>query len=469
MLVLLTVFIHLLSYQVNAYGNGWCHSFWGLDIPEVDYIYPSGELAWSKLEPEEGKYNFTIIDNMVSQVRAARKKLHIQLMVTNPQIQSDGFQAIPQWAINKGMHVYYVTDSEGKKWPIMPIQWDPIYLDLHEKFWKAFAARYEKPEYYDVIEAVVMQSGGYYGESVLPAVKGVDAGDEADALDPNNIFVKELARVFLGSEDRSPEIARRFVDGNHWEFDDYYIKAVQKIIDVYGSSLSHYPFALQLGFGMTGQGRVMDESIEYGLSKYGSHMWLRLAWWGSFSGEGTDDPNVTDHWARYQDRTVLVYEMGHPAWWCAAEGGNTKGGCYECCQWDTRKQTHKHNTYNINMAINSGVVATCLQGMYFTEPNKYQINIPELKSRLISNVNKKINLLKISPIPTSHQVYNTPTPSTIIKTDINNDGKTTMLDYYYVVFAKTGAIIHSSMNADLNKDNQINNLDISLVKKEIKK
>ena len=460
LLMLLTLFTHTSSYQVNAYGVGWCHSFGGSNNPKVKYIYPAGEFAWKALEPSEGKYDFSAIDNMIEKARSAKKKLHIQLYGSNPDAKYNKFVLIPQWAIDKGMRVHYVEDNEGNKYPASPIQWDPIYLDLHEKLIKAFAAKYEKPEYYDVIEAVVMQSGGNWGEMTLPAKNGAETGEKADALDPNNFFVKEMARVFLGSENKSGEIAKQDSAGN-WVFDNYYIKSVQNIIDIYARSLSHYPFALQLGFSLTGQRRVATEAIEYGLSKYGSHMWIRYAWWGSF-GAGDSNPNAQDYWGRYQDRTVTVAEVGHPAWWCAAEGGYTKGGCYECCQWDTKAEAIVHNQNFINTAINSGIIATCMQGNIIEDTNKYPVDFTDLQKRIDENVNKKASLLNITPLPTS-QTTPTLIPIPTINPDVNNDGKITLMDYYYVVYAKAGGVVNSLINPDVNTDGKIDQKDLDAI------
>jgi hypothetical protein len=310
---------------------------------------------------------------------------------------------VPQWAIDKGMHV--VTSSGGL--PTMPIQWDPLYMQYHEKLLKAFAARYEKPEYYDVIEAVVMQSGGNWGEMALPVKNAADKGADADALNPDNLFVREIARVFLGSEDRAGEIARK--EGNRWIFDDYFIRAVNNITDLYARSLTHYPFAIQLGYGLTWQQRVGQEPVEYGISHYGSRMWIRSAAWGSFD-MGNSDPNAQDFWGRYQDRTVLAYEVGHPSWWCAAEGGNQKGGCYDCCQWDTKAEADRHNSNYINLALNSGAVAVCLQREFFDNPSKYNLDFSRLSSGLLENARKRSNLL--SDIPPSPSPTRTPRPIT---------------------------------------------------------
>ncbi len=395
----------LFASHVQAYGVGWCHYFGGANDPHVQYIYPGSSLTWAKVEPRQGQYDFTALDSMIVQARSAGKRLHVQFLVSNPNIDTDHLAVVPQWAVDSGMHV--VTTSRGAV--TMPIQWDPLYVRYHESLLRAFAARYDKSEYTDVIESVVMQSGGNWGEMALPVTHAANQPG-ADVLDPENYFVQEIARVYLGSESRSSEIARKV--GNNYVFDDYYIRAVKELIDVYARSITRYPFALQLGNGISWQARVAEEPVAYGVGRYGSRMWIRSAGWGSF-GMGSDDPATQDTWGRYQDRTVMSYEPGHPSWWCAAEGGYTKGGCFDCCQWATRAEADRHNTNFINMAINSGAVTTCFQSVFFTNPTKYRIDFQSLATRLQSNVERKSHLLAGS-VPTSPPTppprVSTPTP-----------------------------------------------------------
>lgn len=394
--------------SVHAYGVGWCHYFGGADNPSVEYIYPGSSLTWAKVEPAQGRYDFSALDSMIQQARAVGKKLHVQFLVSNPNIDSDRMAVVPQWAVDSGMHV--VTSSGGAV--KMPIQWDPLYMRYHEDLLRAFAQRYEKPEYYDVIETVIMQSGGNWGEMALP-VKNAASLPNADVLDPANYFVQEIARVYLGSESRSGEVARKV--GNNFVFDDYFIRAVNELIDLYARTLTHYPFAIQLGNGLSWQQRVAQEPVEYGLSRYGSRMWLRSAAWGSFNA-GNSDPQTQDFWGRYQDRTVLAYEPGHPSWWCGADAGYTKGGCYDCCQWNTKAEADQHNTNYINMAINSGAVASCFQSVFFTNSAKYNIDFGRLSAGLQANVQRRSHLLNgvvptQRPQPTPQTATRTPTPT----------------------------------------------------------
>ncbi len=408
---------------VHAYGVGWCHYFGGADNPNVEYIYPGSSLTWAKVEPARGRYDFSALDSMIQQARAAGKRLHVQFLVSNPNIDTDRMAVVPQWAVDSGMHV--VTSSGGAA--TMPIQWDPLYMRYHEDLLKAFAQRYEKPEYYDVIEAVVMQSGGNWGEMALPVKKAANLPD-ADVLNPNNYFVQEIARVYLGSESRSGEIARKI--GNNFIFDDYYIRAVNDLISLYARALSHYPFAIQLGNGLSWQQRVAQEPVEYGLSHYGSRMWIRSAAWGSFNA-GNSDPQAQDFWGRYQDRTVLAYEAGHPSWWCGADAGYTKGGCYDCCQWSTKAEADRHNANFINTAVNSGAVAACFQSVFFTNSSKYNIDFGRLSAGLRANVEERANLL--NNVVTTQRPQSTPQLATPTPTEGVRPNPTLSTGSFYII------------------------------------
>jgi len=429
--------------QVNALGIGQCYIADNFNNPNIHWAYPGVEVSWNALEPREGEYNFTNIDKIITNARASKKKVWIMIPVTN-SVSPDTWPTVPQWTIDKGMHAL----NRGT-----PIQWDPLYLEYHEKLLKAFAAKYEKPEYYDVIEAIIMQAGGDFGEMTLKykycyGDPNKKEGEKDDALDPDNIYVKEMARVYLGSENRSNEIAQ-LKDGK-LVFDDYFIKSVKKIIDIYGRTFSHYPFVLPNGFGLSCQPRVLREVADYGVGQYHNHMWLRTAGWGSWTGLGNGDPNEVDSFfLSYETRTAVNFEVGHPSYWCAAEDGFVKAGCMDCCQWDTHAQAVLHNTNAINIAINSGAESVCLYPEFFTNPKKYPIDMTILQTRLEGNYRPEI--LDITPLPT-HLPTQTPIPT------INYKQITKSTYYYYVLKSNSGQI-PTLINLDFNYDGHVNTQD----------
>ncbi|MCL4374612.1 beta-galactosidase, partial [Patescibacteria group bacterium] len=369
------------STSTHGSGIGECHTLANVSNANVQWTYPSSELFWSRLEPQEGKYDFSSVDQQIAAARAQHKKIWLQVLVSNPDSPSQ-YPSVPQWAIDKGMRVY----NQG-----VPVQWDPQYLAYHEKILQALAQRYEKPEYADVIEAVLIQGGGNYGEMYLGPKycygdSNIPSGAVADVLDPNNFWVKEMARTVLGSPDRSGEIAK--INNSQLVFDNDYIQAVKNIVDIYGRSFHTYPFVIQVGTGLSCQARVQEEVARYGVDKYGYRFWLKANFWGSFTGLGTGDANVIDpFFSQYRGRTVITYEVGHPSFFCAAGDGYQTGGCADCCRWNTHEEAVRHNANAINLAINSGATAICFQSDFFNQPSKYPVDMNQLQARLVANAN----------------------------------------------------------------------------------
>jgi len=460
-ILFLGFFLFLVSnyYIVFALGVGECHSPGNINNPLVKWSYPSGEVHWSKLEPQKDQYNFKDMDDFLKKVKTAGKKAFIQVLVSNPD-SPETYPTVPQWVIDEGMHIL----NKG-----IPIQWDPIYLKYHEKILKAVADRYENSEYADTIEAVLIQGGGNYGEMTIGR-KYCYGEPNADVMDPTNIYVREMARVFLGSEDKASELTK--IEGGKIFFDTYFIKAVQNIIDIYARSFKKYPFVIQTGSGLSCQARVSKEVVDYGVAKYGNRFWMRNNGLGSFTGlgEGRDYDSLM---IPYKDKTIIGFELGHPSYWCASEGGKYPKGismANGACKWDTRDEAIKHNDFAIQYTLNTGATHICFQHAFFTERNKYPVDMEALQLKLEQNL--KSSLLGITPGPTvpiqNSIVTPSPTRNILDAADVNNDGEITTMDYYYVVFVKAGAVINSIMSADINKDSRVNDLDLSLIRTAIK-
>jgi len=103
-----------------------------------------------------------------------------------------------------------------------------------------------------------------------------------------------------------------------------------------------------------------------------------------------------------------------------------------------------------------------MQGNIIEDTNKYPVDFTDLQKRIDENVNKKASLLNITPLPTS-QTTPTLIPIPTINPDVNNDGKITLMDYYYVVYAKAGGVVNSLINPDVNTDGKIDQKDLDAI------
>jgi len=116
------------------------------DFPGLRTIYL--RLGWSFLEPEEGKFNWELIDTVINKWTA--KGYNISFRITCKETDNLIF-ATPEWVKKAGAKGSFREESRNKNWE--PDYGDPVFLARLENFHKVFAARYAgKPwlEYIDI-------------------------------------------------------------------------------------------------------------------------------------------------------------------------------------------------------------------------------------------------------------------------------------------------------------------------------
>lgn len=146
---------HLLDNGVNSYAIRDEAAF--RSFPGMDHLYL--RLAWSYLEPEEGRYDWHRIDEVVEKYVPLGYK--IAFRITSKETgtypgsvgqEQDGVQyATPAWVRQAGAKGTVVGGGRVKSWT--PVWDDPVYLEKLGNFQRAFAARYDgKPwvRYVDV-------------------------------------------------------------------------------------------------------------------------------------------------------------------------------------------------------------------------------------------------------------------------------------------------------------------------------
>jgi len=125
-----------------------------LDFPGMDHIYI--RLAWAYLEPQEGEFNWDIIDNIIN--KWTEKGLKISFRISCKETSTDRIEqqfATPKWVMEAGAKGDYYRRGKkvGPDGPWEPVFDDPVYLEKLENFLRAFAKRYDgKPglRYVDV-------------------------------------------------------------------------------------------------------------------------------------------------------------------------------------------------------------------------------------------------------------------------------------------------------------------------------
>jgi Beta-galactosidase len=134
-------------------------------LPELDnpLVYGlSWRFRWRTIEPEDGHYNWTPIDQAVGVTGKAGKKIMLRVVagINSPEwVYQSGAQAFDFSHTDLAHPRHYSANLR------MPIPWDEVYLKRWEEFIRAFGKRYNgNAQMY----SIQMAGGGHIGEMNLP-------------------------------------------------------------------------------------------------------------------------------------------------------------------------------------------------------------------------------------------------------------------------------------------------------------
>ena len=190
---------HLLDNGISTYAINDEQLF--RSFPGMDHLYL--RLAWSYLEPEEGKYDWHRIDEVVEKYVPLGYKIAFRISSKEtgsfPESvgqELDGVQyATPGWVMKAGAKGTISTVWNTKSWA--PDWDDSVYLEKLDNFQKAFAAKYDGQPWVSYID---IGSIGEWGEGhtsfstkIPPTVTEVKANI--------NIYLKHFKKSQLVSTD----------------------------------------------------------------------------------------------------------------------------------------------------------------------------------------------------------------------------------------------------------------------------
>ena len=151
-----------------------------LDFPGMDHIYI--RLAWAYLEPQEGKFNWDIIDSIIN--KWTEKGLKISFRISCKETSTDRNEqqfATPKWVMEAGAGGDYYRSGKkvGPDGPWEPLFDDPVFLEKLENFLKTFAARYDSKSW---LRYVDIGSIGDWGEGHTHSGSRLEYGYELRKL-----------------------------------------------------------------------------------------------------------------------------------------------------------------------------------------------------------------------------------------------------------------------------------------------
>jgi hypothetical protein len=110
----------------------------------MDHLYL--RLAWAYLEPQEGKFDWDVIDRIID--KWVGHGLGIAFRISCRETSTDRIEqqfATPRWVVEAGARGEFWRRGQktGPDGPWEPVFDDPIFLEKLENFLRAFAARYD--------------------------------------------------------------------------------------------------------------------------------------------------------------------------------------------------------------------------------------------------------------------------------------------------------------------------------------
>lgn len=213
---------HMLDNGIEKYliqDESDLHNF-----PGMDHLYL--RLAWAYLEPEEGKYDWSYIDDIVDKYVPLGYKISFRISckevggapnVVPYEIDGVGY-ATPYWVRQAGAKGI-VPSIYGP--PVWTPEWDdPIFLDKLSNFHKAFAEKYDGKSWVSYVD---VGSIGEWGEghthsstNIPPTVEEVKANIDVylEHYDETQIVVTDDLLYWHKSEEDVNELLEYVIQNN---------------------------------------------------------------------------------------------------------------------------------------------------------------------------------------------------------------------------------------------------------------
>lgn len=148
-------------WPMNAQGFQGIYQFTGqANVKNANSPAIAGanlEWSWADIEPTEGHYNWTKVDQDIN-VWTSKGKAVILRFATGGQIKWSGSvegSYTPPWVFDT-YGVPRVTEINGT---VFPVYWNPLYLQKLSDFVKAAAARYDNNPYVAAVQIGIGQGG----------------------------------------------------------------------------------------------------------------------------------------------------------------------------------------------------------------------------------------------------------------------------------------------------------------------
>ncbi len=186
--------LHFYSNIITNYGSKLEPSDTLDDFPGLSTVYL--RLPWSFIEPEEGQFDWSVVDTPAQRWIAKDKRIAFRISCCESWMR----YATPQWVEDAGAKGHNFTvgkgvDENGPFWE--PVYNDPVFLDKLDHFLAEFARRYDSNPR---VAFVDIGSFGVWGEGHCWASTKLEV-DDAIRKKHIDLYLKHFQRTLLAVSD----------------------------------------------------------------------------------------------------------------------------------------------------------------------------------------------------------------------------------------------------------------------------
>jgi hypothetical protein len=233
--------------------------------PYIDGVVAT--FAWSKVEPKENDLHWEVIEDAIQPWVQAGKKVILGIYTASVgTFGKKTIQSTPEWVFSAGAAKMSVPDGT-----ILPVYWDPIYLQKYENFVGALGKRYNGDPRIEFVRIGV----GLWGEAA-----------------PERWFARP----------ESAEIRERW--GQKGYTPARWLETIEKVMATYGRAFQKTPCALMLSgiYGdRNGVFRIANQAVALGF--YLEQNGLRADWKKEINTSA-----ISKIFQQYKGKTKLALE-----------------------------------------------------------------------------------------------------------------------------------------------------------------
>ena len=219
-------------------------------------------MPWKILEPQEEKYDWRPVDNLLALCQKYNKKMILRVSTAGVDIPGgDGVKAdsdTPNWVYEQGAKSVKYLDKDNKA-HLMPIFWDQTYLAAYSNFINEMGSRYDKNM---LIHSIGITGGGYRGGTAVVPTTITKDGGEKTVTNETGFTSQEQVENYLRKEQGLN--LKQIVD--HWKY----------VADLFPQAFptTRLNFAINPPTPNRAGEDALDEISDYLIYRYGEHIYV---------------------------------------------------------------------------------------------------------------------------------------------------------------------------------------------------